>query len=344
MLVAKLPDDENERLESLRQLQLLDSPIEERFERITRLACATLNVPIAAFSLIDKSRQWFKSAQGFNAHETSREASFCSHTILDDEIMLVPDTTKDERFADNPFVTGDMNINFYAGCPVRAPDGKKVGSLCAIDTRPRDMSPNEMQTLRDLAMLIETELRAVMLSKAQTQLLEELDTAQLLALVDPLTRLWNRRGIFELLNRRWREASRDGSVIVVVMADIDYFKKINDKYGHAGGDIVLQSVSRRLLAALREEDAIGRIGGEEFLLILTGCQAAELKRIVERIRIAVAKSPVIIPEAEINVTLSFGASAIIPEPSMSMETFISFADKALYAAKQQGRNRVEVTE
>ena len=341
---AALPDDEVERLASLRQLQLLDTPIDERFERITRIAQHSLNVPMVAFSLVDKERQWFKSEQGIGASETPRKVAFCAHAILQDDILLVPDATKDARFDDNPVVTGDMNVRFYAGCPVRAPDGRKVGTLCAIDTKPRDISKSDLQSLRDLVSVLETELRAIALSKAQNQLQDELNTAQLLALVDPLTRLWNRRGIFELLGKRWSEATRAGKMVVVAMADIDHFKKINDTYGHPTGDAVLQAVSRKLLSVLRDEDAVGRVGGEEFLLILTGCQPAELKRTVERIRLAVCETSVGIGDTMIDVTMSFGATAVMPDESISADTLVSFADKALYNAKQSGRNRVEIIE
>lgn len=102
---AKLPQNEEQRLAVLRQLNILDTPIEERFERITRMVCRSLKVPIAAISIVDESRQWFKSIQGLNASETPREIAFCAHAILRDELLLVEDATQDERFADNPLVT-----------------------------------------------------------------------------------------------------------------------------------------------------------------------------------------------------------------------------------------------
>ena len=343
MPAAALPHNEAQRLEALKNLHMLDTPIEERFERITRMVCNTLGVPMSAFSMIDTDRQWFKSAQGFTASETSRGLAFCAHAILDDEVLMVPDARKDARFSDNPFVTGDLNINFYAGCPVRAPNGEKIGTLCAIDTRPRDFDESEVQMLVDLAAMVETELRVSSLSALQANLLKELDESQRLALVDPLTRVWNRRGIMQLLERRWSEADRNGDVVVVVMADIDHFKKINDERGHATGDAVLQSVSRRLTAAMREEDVVGRIGGEEFLLILTGCHPSELKRAVERIRSLVAKSTLSVPGGDVNVTLSFGAAAVRPSDAVTIDQLIKFADEALYAAKGAGRNCVEVS-
>lgn len=343
MIAAPFPHDENERLKTLQEMHLLDTPLEERFERITRLVRQILKVPSAAFTLVDENRQWFKSIQGVDATETPREFSFCAHAILEEDILHVSDATKDVRFADNPYVTGGLSVRFYAGCPVKAPNGQAIGALCAIDSIPRDVSPPELQSLRDLAAMVETELRAAQLSGLQKELLAELNIAQTMALVDPLTRTWNRRGIYELIKRRWSECARSGEVMVVVMADIDHFKNINDKYGHPAGDKVLQTVSRKLLAALREEDAVGRVGGEEFLLLLTGCEVGELKRTVERIRLSVASSTLSVgDESDVEVTLSFGAAAGLPSMFSSYDDLIKFADEALYNAKKAGRNRVEV--
>src|SRR5882762_3274247 len=130
MIEALRSKNEKQRLVSLAKLHLLDTPIEERFERITRIACRILDVPITSFTLVDETRQWFKSIQGLNIVETPRRVSLCAHTILNDDVMLIPDVQQDERFYDNPLVTAYPYICFYAGCPIRAPDGEKVGTLC----------------------------------------------------------------------------------------------------------------------------------------------------------------------------------------------------------------------
>ena len=154
MQIAPLPQDETKRLQALRDLCLLDTPLEERFERIIRLLAHALNTPINAFTLVDGHRQWFKSIQGLNISETPRDVSFCSHVILEDEIMQITDARDDARFADNPAVTGDINVRFYAGCPVHAPNGQRIGVLCAIDNKPRVLTERELQTLRDLTSLL----------------------------------------------------------------------------------------------------------------------------------------------------------------------------------------------
>jgi diguanylate cyclase (GGDEF)-like protein len=342
---APLPYNEQERLEALRRLNLLDTPIEERFERITRMLCRLLRMPIASFTLVDESRQWFKSIQGLSAKETPRSEAFCAHTILENEPLIVDDATKDPRFCDNPLVTGDPNIGFYAGMPVRSPDGHRVGTLCVIDRKPRTLSNDDVQTLRDLAAITESELRASIISKSQAELINQLDTANRLALVDPLTRLWNRNGIFEILKREWAEAKRSKRSLAVAIGDIDFFKTVNDTHGHAVGDEVLEEVGRRLVAAARTEDAVGRIGGEEFLLVLPNCPNESLKAAVERIRIAMCMTPVETSVGKLAVTLSFGAISlklgVIPGAITSTEQMVKVADEALYAAKRSGRNNVQ---
>jgi GAF domain-containing protein len=149
---------EKERLEALYSLGLLDSQKDERFERFVRLAKALCDVPIAAVSLVDANRQWFLGCAGLGVSETSREISFCGHTILEKSALYIPDTKADLRFADNPLVTGDPYIRFYAGCPLYMPGFLPIGTLCIIDTRPRTLEHNAMMRLRDLANCLQREI------------------------------------------------------------------------------------------------------------------------------------------------------------------------------------------
>lgn len=165
MLKPPKPANEAARLAALKSLQVLDTPAEERFDRITRLAARLLDVPIALISLVDSDRQWFKSKYGLDASETPREVSFCGHAILQDEPLLVPDASLDPRFADNPLVAAEPRIRFYAGHPLEAEDGCKLGTLCLIDTRPRQLSEADRQCLHDLAMLAQQELCSITLQQ-----------------------------------------------------------------------------------------------------------------------------------------------------------------------------------
>ena len=156
---ASLPEDESRRLAALQKLTILDTEPEERFDRITRLAAAMFNVPFALVCLVDRNRQWFKSCYGIEGVcETSREVAFCSHAILGQEVLVVPDAFLDPRFADNPQVTDEPRIRFYAGCPLTLSDGSRVGTLCVLDIRPRQLDETKISLLEDLGSLVEQEL------------------------------------------------------------------------------------------------------------------------------------------------------------------------------------------
>ena len=156
-IAAAAPPDETERLRALHEHGILDTPPEERFDRITRLARRLLDVPAAMVTLIDSERQWFKSTAGFEVTETPRDLAFCSYTVQQDEMFIVPDALADPRFADNPVVADGPRLRFYAGRPVHI-DGRRVGTLCVVDSRPRHLGEDDKKALDDLAQLVEKEL------------------------------------------------------------------------------------------------------------------------------------------------------------------------------------------
>ncbi|WP_417518958.1 ATP-binding protein [Marinobacter sp.] len=160
MKAPRLPANERERQTALNQLRILDTPSEERFDRLTRMAARLLNAPIVLISLIDHDRQWFKSCVGLDVSETPRSISFCGHAILEKQPLVIEDTWKDERFCDNPLVTGAPNIRFYAGTPLHSADGHALGTLCVIDRKPRTLSEDDRQSLRDLADCAEEQISA----------------------------------------------------------------------------------------------------------------------------------------------------------------------------------------
>lgn len=158
MLKPPIPANEIERLQALHALDVLDTPAEERFDRLTRIAQYVLQVPIVLVSLVDTERQWFKSRQGLEASETARDISFCGHAVLGTEVFVVPDAAADARFADNPLVLDAPHIRFYAGAPLTLGNGLRVGTLCAIDRQPRQVSDEQLAALRDLAQCVSEEL------------------------------------------------------------------------------------------------------------------------------------------------------------------------------------------
>lgn len=340
---AELPKNEKERLAALKQLNILETPLEERFERITRMVSRSLNVPIAAVSLIDESRQWFKSIQGLSASETPRDVAFCAHAILEDELLLVADATQDERFADNPLVTSEPFIRFYAGYPLSLSKDIRVGTLCAIDHIPRELSSEDIEMLQDLAKTVESELVAVTLSQVQIALIQELGELERIAMIDSLTKLWNRLGIDTLLHREWEYAIRKKSTLAIVMVDFDNFKPINDTYGHIVGDEVLQGCSRLILSSLRSSDVVGRWGGDEFMVILPGADEEQAIVILKRIQEVIAQEPMITSSGAIQISVTMGGVIVTPsEQRETIEYWVGKADDELMKAKRSGKGRFQL--
>ena len=160
MQAPNLPSNERERISTLRSLLILDTEPEQRFDNLTNMAAGFFNVPIALVSLVDANRQWFKSRCGLAASETSREISFCGHAILASTPLVIEDTLTDERFADNPLVTGAPHIRFYAGAPLIMDNGMAIGTFCIIDSVPRHLDETEITMLVDLAKLVVQELQS----------------------------------------------------------------------------------------------------------------------------------------------------------------------------------------
>jgi hypothetical protein len=155
---APIPQNESKRLKVLWQYEVLDTVPEEVFDDLTELAARICEAPIALISLVDEKRQWFKAKVGVTISETSRELSFCAYAITQSDLFIVPDATQDKRFANNPLVTSDPKIRFYAGAPLITPDGHALGTLCVIDKVPRELRPEQKQALRILARHVVTQL------------------------------------------------------------------------------------------------------------------------------------------------------------------------------------------
>ena len=224
MISPMIPEDEKQRLEKLRALKILDSAPEERFDRLTRMAKRMFGVDISVLSLIDDGRQWFKSKASENElpDETPREISFCGHAILGDDVFVIEDALEDHRFKDNPLVTANPNIRFYAGYPLKINNGSALGTLCIIDDEPREFDPEDLQLLRDLGVMAEQEIAALQL-----------------ATLDDLTLISNRRGFTALAKHSLNVCRRKGLSASILLFDLNKFKPINDQFGHAEGDRAL---------------------------------------------------------------------------------------------------------
>ena len=341
MIEAAIPVNEQQRLAALKSMQLLDTPPDPHIDALLRIAQRLFGVGSVLISLIDAQRQWFKGRIGANNLEGPRSTSFCGHTILSDEILYVQDALRDERFSDNPVVTGYPFVRFYAGIPLRAPDGSRIGSFCVHDSAPRELSKSEREAMSDFRQLFEGLFVAHQLRMQAAWLQEALGEAERRALIDPLTQLWNRQGLRTMLPATVRRAQREGLKVAFVYGDLDHFKRINDKYGHAAGDQVLIQAGQRMVAAVRPNDMALRLGGEELGVLALVADERELELMAERLRLAFCRQPFELAAGALDVTISLGTALAEPaEVGDEGHTLVERADAGLYQAKREGRNRV----
>lgn len=263
MQAPQIPEDEAHRLESLQSLRLLDTPVEERFERITRLVRKFYQMPMAALSLIDADRQWCKSAPGIPVRETDRSISFCGHTIACGNLMVVEDAAHDPRFFDNPLVTDGPNIRFYAGVPLHGRDEARVGTLCVMDTEPRLGADLDLTILQDLAALAEREF--LFESPLNSRPVPSALASAGELLLDDVTGLWNWTGITRLLEETTHRLRLIGGQQSLAWLHVDYSLPTGTS-PEASEDIQRQ-LAGEILRTLDYQDTAGLITGGQFLLI-----------------------------------------------------------------------------
>jgi diguanylate cyclase (GGDEF)-like protein len=341
-LSRTLAGTETLRLVELRDVDAFFTPLEERFERLTRVGRSSLGVRVVAITVIQRDQQWFKSVNGWKVNQLALEQSLCAITVAGRATTVIDDTTRDARSAQHSLVQGPPHFRFYAGVPLFDSFGNLIGTFCAIDTAAKRLSADQQRCLEDLAAMAERELFTSHLSDGFAEMVRKLGAARREAMFDPLTRLWNRRGGVALLGVALQNLGSSALPLSICVADIDNFKRVNDLYGHPAGDQVLRKVAETIIANLRPTDVVCRLGGDEFLIVMAGTGEPQLREVALRLRTALQSNPVASRAGPISVSLSLGGVVYQGGASVTPERALEEADQALYQSKRAGRNRLSI--
>ncbi|MDE1181054.1 sensor domain-containing diguanylate cyclase [Paraburkholderia sp.] len=305
-----------------------DQVMRECFAHAASILKSVTGASMTAVTLLDEHNQHYRAEVGMALPLVPRAGSLCDHAVQDDELTVVEDTHADARFSECLLVRRYPYVRFYAAIPLHSPDGQVVGALCAMDPLPRTLDAAQRAVFNHLRLMIENDLK--------------LRTA---TAIDPLTHLFNRRFLLESIGRKWYEA-RDGEGIGAVVVDVDWFKQYNDTYGHPTGDTCLRDVASVMQEAADGDRVIaGRLGGEEFGLLMLDAKPAAFEAMVEQVRSGVARLGIEHRGSPFGVvTVSIGASLTVKDTlsRLSHRDGFASADRALYMSKHDGRNRVTV--
>lgn len=266
------------------------------------------------------------------------ETAFCSSMPLSEKAVVMPDMRADPVLSGHVSVTGAPYLRFYAAYPIHGGDGALTGDIALLDYSPRPFREGDRQSLADLAGMVERELQFRSMNAIQLALEKKNKSLRRKSLLDPLIGTWNRGAIMRILSIEASRCDQAGVPLALIVADLDYFKRINDTFGHPAGDAVLVKVASRLRSCIRPQEALGRYGGEEFLVVLPGSDGAAAMAVAERMRAAIAAQPEVIGGTTLDLTISAGVASTDVFPNAGTEELISRADVALYAAKDRGRN------
>jgi diguanylate cyclase (GGDEF)-like protein len=310
-------DDDEAREAFVQALAMLGAANEDSLQSITRIAQRCLGVPKVMVNLVGATSVVPQACVAASLDAMPRSRTFCDETVRRDELLVVEDTAADAYFASFPLSQGDQPVRFYAGHPLRVANGVTVGTLCLLDDKPRRFPIEDKALLRDLASLVESEIRAYQL-----------------AAVDPLTGLLNRRG-FELLAVSVMHLGvRHGFEMQLAYIDLNEFKPINDRFGHEEGDHALRRFATALRGTCRESDILCRLGGDEFCVLLVKANPEQALGVFDRLRTKLQ------PKEGDRYALGFSVGTVTyqPEAHPNVGALLSAADTLMYAAKRQRRH------
>lgn len=265
--------DSTQQLQALQCINILDTLAEERFDRYTRLAARLFGVPVALVTVVDRDRFWFKSRQGMESTEATIKGSFCGEALQNDGPVVVNDALLDPRFATHPMVTGSPGVRFYAGQALHGPNGMRVGTLCILDSKPRQFPPSDRFMLANLATSVDREINQ--LAQGTT---------------DRVTGLSNRKGFEEIAGHLLAHCRRLSLPATLALVDIDQFLRTREAIGQQAADGLLREFSRMLHSQFRDTDVVARIGGDALCILACGIAEPVLQERLLRFRTAFADS------------------------------------------------------
>lgn len=300
--------DETKQLQALHSLKVLDIQPEARLERVTAMAKRLFGVPIVVLGLDEGVREAREHAETVDLFEAARARS--THGRGADDVFIVPDAGTDQRFGYTPVVHEGRNARFYASCAVRAPDGRRMGTLSLIDTAPRSLSSEDVALFRELGSMVDEALRSLSMATS-----------------DELTKLANRRGFESIAAHILPMALRLAIPVSLVQLDLDGFKRVNDSRGHAAGDLMLVSFARQLLKNFRESDVVARLGGDEFCVLMSGAREANVVGCLERLEDCLGR--------ETAIRFSAGVATLDPRRHAGVDDLLRDADRRMYECKRR---------
>lgn len=303
----------------LQSVLSLGAGLNDRFDRIVRLTKKVFDAPVVMVNLVSADAIHPQACVGIQGTVIPSKKTFCALAILEDDMLVSENTLLDQRFADFPLVTGTPHIRFYAGCPISIANGFKLGTLCLMDKVPRHFSGEERSLLKDLAAIIEHELDALQL-----------------ATTDRLSTLLNRRGFDAIAEKTLHMSKRHALPVCLLYFDLNDFKKINDSFGHAEGDQVLQSFAHALQNTFRSSDILCRMGGDEFIALLVDTDLAQANKTLERLRQTIEQKNQ--AESRYSIKFSVGMVAVDHNQQQTVADLLALADQAMYAHKQQSKS------
>ena len=332
-----IPKNEAERLKDLQNCRILDTPTEQEYDDTVLLAAQICGTSIATITFVSEQRAWFKSKTGIEQQEYSREDSFCTHAIMHEpsEIMVVQDALEDERFANNPLVTGEPHIRFYIGVPLTVQNNSAIGTLCAIDHQPRQLSEQQIEAFKALARQISLKLEL----RQTSLLLQEVNAnLQNLSLTDDLTELNNRRGFLFHAEQQLKlfNSRRMDKGLWVMMADVDSLKHINDNFGHYEGSEAIVNAGRVLKKTFRNSDVVARFGGDEFAVLIINALDEVKEKIVEQLENNLAAYNADSGKPY-ELSISYGLASVNLSSRTSIEEAVKQADESMYQHKRSRR-------